>query len=64
MAVSTPKRAGLLLYALQTASLNLPKPSTEPLESVDEVELDEAGAMIAPSANTPPNPTKRTSKRS
>jgi len=46
------KRAGLLLYAMQIASLNLPKPSPKqsevPFESVAEIELDDSGAMIAP----------------
>jgi phosphate transport system substrate-binding protein len=54
------KRAGLLLYALQIASLNLPKPSAEPLESVDEVELDESGAMIAPTCEYAAKPHEKT----
>jgi len=53
------KRAGLLLYALQIASLNLPKPPAEPLESVDEVELDEAGAMIAPACEYATKPHEK-----
>ena len=54
------KRAGLLLYALQTASLNLPKPAAEPPGSVDEIELDEVGAMIAPVCEYATRPRDKT----
>ena len=42
------KRAGLLLYALQIASLNLPKsPATVP-ESVEDITLDDQNQALAP----------------
>ena len=42
------KRAGLLLYALQIASLNLPKSQAVPQESVEEITLDEHNQSLAP----------------
>ncbi len=44
-----PKRAGLLLYGLQIASINLPKAISETLP-VEEVTLDETHGPIAPVA--------------
>ena len=43
-----PRRAGLLLYGLQIAALNLPKPTATPLESVEEIVHDEAYGPLAP----------------
>jgi|GEM_PF-2041929 len=49
-----PRRAGLLLYGLQIASLNLPKiqPSTKPAESqtVEEITIDPTLGVLAPRA--------------
>jgi hypothetical protein len=51
-----PRRAGLLLYGLQIASLNLPKPAThrnarpEPIEVVDEITTDPELGTLAPRA--------------
>jgi hypothetical protein len=46
-----PRRAGLLLYGLQIASLNLPKPQTltkpEP-QTVEEITIDPALGVLAP----------------
>jgi hypothetical protein len=42
------KRAGLLLYGLQIASTNLPKPAATPIESVEELTLDPTHGLIAP----------------
>jgi hypothetical protein len=46
-----PRRAGLLLYGLQIASLNLPKPQTltkpEP-QTVEEITIDPALGFLAP----------------
>jgi len=46
-----PRRAGLLLYGLQIASLNLPKPQTltkpEP-QTVEEITIDPALRVLAP----------------
>jgi hypothetical protein len=55
-----PKGAGLLLYALQTASLNLPRPAAEPSETVAEIELDDAGTMIAPICEYAARPHEKT----
>src|SRR5580658_9523798 len=46
--------------AIQAASLNHPKPAAEPPESVDEIELDEAGAMIAPVCEYATRPRDKT----
>jgi hypothetical protein len=45
-----PRRAGLLLYALQIASLNLPKPapSEAPEPTVDDITLDPELGPLAP----------------
>ena len=55
-----PRRAGLLLYGLQIASFNLPKPAKPPIDkrarvkpaepSVDEITLDPALGALAPRA--------------
>jgi hypothetical protein len=47
-----PRRAGLLLYGLQTASSNLPKPEAEPQQnqSVEEVIEDPTHGPLAPIA--------------
>ena len=47
-----PRRAGLLLYGLQIASLNLPKPnpSERPSSIVSEVTLDPEHGLLAPPA--------------
>jgi hypothetical protein len=53
------KRAGLLLYGLQIASLNLPKPAAEPIEPVEEIILDPTHGPIAPETELhPPAPEK------
>jgi hypothetical protein len=56
------KRAGLLLYALQTASLNLKKDNKMPLDSdtVDEIEVDEDGAIVAPICEYGARPHEKT----
>src|SRR6266568_9178957 len=48
-----PRRAGLLLYGLQIASLNLPKPqlNTKPTaepQTVEEITIDPALGVLAP----------------
>ena len=49
-----PRRAGLLLYGLQIASLNLPKPPAhrkakpEPIELVEEITTDPELGILAP----------------
>lgn len=45
-----PRRAGLLLYALQIASMNLPKakPSDNPSHTVEEITLDPVLGPLAP----------------
>src|SRR5260370_12993081 len=51
-----PRRAGLLLYGLQIASLNLPKPAThhnakpEPAEIVEEITTHPELGVLAPRA--------------
>jgi hypothetical protein len=52
-----PRRAGLLLYGLQIASLNLPKPQPaqrnakpEPVETVEEITIDPDLGVLAPRA--------------
>src|SRR5438552_10860342 len=51
-----PRRAGLLLYGLQIASLNLPKPPAhrnakpEPVELVEEITTDAELGILAPRA--------------
>jgi hypothetical protein len=52
-----PRRAGLLLYGLQIASLNLPKPQPtqrharpEPVETVEEITIDPTLGILAPRA--------------
>jgi hypothetical protein len=47
-----PRRAGLLLYGLQIASLNLPKdqPKSEPLQTVEEITVDPVLGALAPRA--------------
>jgi hypothetical protein len=61
-----PRRAGLLLYGLQTASSNLPKPEAEPQhnQSVEEVIEDPPTAPSPPSPSSAPNPTKSPSNKS
>ena len=54
------KRAGLLLYGLQIASMNLPKPSATPIESVDEVIEDPTHGPIAPEAEMYRAPHEKT----
>ena len=54
------KRAGLLLYGLQIASMNLPKPSATPIESVDEVVEDATHGPIAPEAEMYRAPHEKT----
>ena len=45
-----PRRAGLLLYALQIASCNLPKApkNAEPTETIEEITLDDLHGPLAP----------------
>ena len=47
-----PRRAGLLLYGLQIASLNLgkAKPTADSTETVDDLTLDPIDGLIAPPA--------------
>jgi hypothetical protein len=52
-----PRRAGLLLYGLQIASLNLPKQQNtqrharpEPVETVEEITIDPTLGILAPRA--------------
>ena len=45
-----PKRAGLLLYALQIASCNLPRSTPHPSEPVADIILDDLHGPIAPEA--------------
>src|SRR5712672_1733636 len=51
-----PRRAGLLLYGLQIASLNLPKPQRETSlataipETVEEITIDSELGVVAPRA--------------
>jgi hypothetical protein len=47
-----PRRAGLLLYGLQIASLNLPKqqPDAEPIQPIEEIVLDPDLGILAPRA--------------
>ena len=64
-----PRRAGLLLYALQIASSNLPKTlaakasSTPPPtpQTVEEITLDPTHGPLAPPAELNTNPTRRRS---
>jgi hypothetical protein len=51
-----PRRAGLLLYGLQIASLNLPKSASaaEPTPTVDEIVLDADLGLLAPVAEYTP----------
>jgi hypothetical protein len=51
-----PRRAGLLLYGLQIASLNLPRPNptAEPATMVEEVVEDPTFGLIAPRAEEEP----------
>jgi hypothetical protein len=55
-----PRRAGLLLYGLQIASLNLPKssPSEERAEIVSEVTQDPEHGLLAPPAELHANQPK------
>ena len=53
------KRAGLLLYALQIASLNLPKSDPAPQESVVEITLDDQNQTLAPINELIPAPNSR-----
>jgi hypothetical protein len=50
-----PRRAGLLLYGLQIAALNLPKPphrdaKPEPIETIEEITTDPELGILAPRA--------------
>ena len=64
-----PRRAGLLLYALQIASSNLPKdpaakaqsPSQPAPQTVEEITLDPTHGPLAPPAELNTNPTRRRS---
>ena len=56
-----PRRAGLLLYGLQIASLNLPKPEREPApETVEDITTDPELGTLAPRAEMD-SPTQRPS---
>jgi hypothetical protein len=54
-----PRRAGLLLYGLQIASMNLPKqdPNAEPAETVEDITEDPIHGPIANPAEYVPKPT-------
>jgi hypothetical protein len=54
-----PRRAGLLLYGLQIASMNLPKqdPTAEPAETVEDITEDPIHGPIANPAEYVPKPT-------
>jgi len=54
------KRAGLLLYGLQIASLNLPKAPATPEEPVEEITIDEQNQTLAPIHEIIPPPRKKT----
>jgi hypothetical protein len=56
-----PRRAGLLLYGLQIASLNLPKadPTAKPATMVEEVVLDPTFGPIAPRVENREEPKKK-----
>src|SRR6201996_1717475 len=60
-----PRRAGLLLYGLQIASLNLPKsnPREEPAEIVSEVTHDPEHGLLAPPAELGSNQPKGSVQR-
>ena len=60
-----PRRAGLLLYGLQIASLNLPKsnPSEPPAEIVSEVTHDPEHGLLAPPAELGANQPKGSAQR-
>src|SRR6201996_7896924 len=60
-----PRRAGLLLYGLQIASLNLPKsnPREQPAEIVTEVTLDPEHGLLAPPAELGSNQPKGSAQR-
>ena len=45
-----PRRAGLLLYGLQIASSNLPKPTSQLAETVEDMVEDEVHGPLAPVA--------------
>jgi hypothetical protein len=57
-----PRRAGLLLYGLQIASLNLPKPDpyAKPATMVEEVVEDPTFGPIAPRAENREEPKQKT----
>jgi hypothetical protein len=56
-----PRRAGLLLYGLQIASLNLPKPdpTAKPAKMVEEVVVDPTFGAIAPRCERHKKPRKK-----
>jgi hypothetical protein len=64
-----PRRAGLLLYGLQIASLNLPKPqpNSKPTESqtanqtVEEITIDPTLGILAPRAEVSANTQRKSS---
>jgi hypothetical protein len=61
-----PRRAGLLLYGLQIASLNLPKQQNtqrnakpEPVETVEEITIDPTLGVLAPRAEVGQNQNRK-----
>ena len=61
-----PRRAGLLLYGLQIASLNLPKQQNtqrnakpEPVETVEEITIDPTLGVLAPRAEVGQNENRK-----
>jgi hypothetical protein len=54
------KRAGLLLYGLQIASLNLPKASAKPEAPVEEIVIDDQNRALAPIHEILPSEREKT----
>ncbi len=55
-----PKRAGLLLYALQIAACNLPKSVAQAPETIEDITLDEQLGPIAPESEYHSAPGQKT----
>ncbi len=55
-----PKRAGLLLYALQIAACNLPKSVAQAPETIEDITLDETLGPLAPESEYHSAPGQKT----
>ncbi len=55
-----PKRAGLLLYALQIAACNLPKSLAQAPETIEDITLDEQLGPLAPESEYQSAPGQKT----